>query len=134
MGVAISYTIVWMLLMVPTLLIPFRLVGITLTAFFRALWPTILPTLVMAACATIWLQGLRRLGMRNPLMDLLSTGGIGTVVYAGLDLYLHLCVVPIRHNSSIRMQEFSHNQTCRVWVECHSPNELNSLDLHEFGG
>jgi lipopolysaccharide exporter len=87
MGVAVSYTIVWILLMVPMLAIPFRLVGITLKAFVRALWPTTWPTLVMAAITAVWLQGIRRLGMRNSMMELLSTAALGAAVYVGLILW-----------------------------------------------
>ena len=87
MGVAVSYTIVWTLLMVPMLVIPFRLVGITLKAFFRAVWPTIWPTLVMAGIAALWLQGIRRLGVRSSLVELLSTAALGAAVYIGLILW-----------------------------------------------
>jgi O-antigen/teichoic acid export membrane protein len=87
MGVAVSYTTVWTLLMAPMLAIPFRLVGITLKAFVRALWPTTWPTLVMAAITAVWLQGIRRLGMRNSMMELLSTAALGAVVYVGLILW-----------------------------------------------
>jgi O-antigen/teichoic acid export membrane protein len=87
MGVAVSYTFVWILLMVPMLAIPFRLVGITLKAFVRALWPTTWPTFVMAAITAVWLQGMRRLGMRNSMMELLSTVALGAAVYVGLILW-----------------------------------------------
>lgn len=87
MGVAVSYTIVWVLLMVPMLMIPFRLVGITLAAFVSALWPTTWPTLVMATLAAAWLQGIERLGMRNSVIELLSTAVIGATVYTGLILW-----------------------------------------------
>ena len=87
LGVAVSYSIVWTLLMVPMFMIPFRLVGITLKDFFRALWPTAWPTLVMAAIAALWLQGLRWLGSRNSMLELLSTAAIGAAVYIGLILW-----------------------------------------------
>jgi O-antigen/teichoic acid export membrane protein len=87
MGVAISYTIVWMLLMVPMMVIPFRMVGITLADFFYALWPTTWSTLVMAALATVWLRSMERLGMRNSLMQLLSTAAIGAAAYIVLILW-----------------------------------------------
>ena len=87
MGVAVSYTIVWTLLMVPMLAIPFRLVGITLKSFVCVLWPTTWPTLVMAAITAVWLQGMRRLGMRNSMMELLSTAALGAAVYVGLILW-----------------------------------------------
>ena len=88
MGVAVCYTIVWLLLMVPMLVIPFRLIGLTLTAYLRALWPTAWPTLVMASIATVWLQAIRHLGIQNSLVQLLSTAGLGGAIYVGLILWL----------------------------------------------
>ena len=87
MGVAISYSIVWVLLMVPMFAIPFRLVGITMNAFFRSLWPAVWPTLVMAAIAAGWLRALGWLGIRSSLLQLLSTVAIGAAVYIGLVLW-----------------------------------------------
>jgi O-antigen/teichoic acid export membrane protein len=86
MGVAVCYTIVWLLLLVPMLLIPFGLVGITLKDFARALWPTTWPTLAMATFATAWLRTIRRLGIHNSLVELLTTAGVGAAVYVGLIL------------------------------------------------
>jgi len=86
MGVAISYSIVWVLIMVPMFAIPFRLVGITMNAFFRSLWPAIWPTLVMAAIAAAWLRALGWLGIRSSLLELLSTAAIGAAVYIGMIL------------------------------------------------
>jgi O-antigen/teichoic acid export membrane protein len=87
MGVAVCYTIVWLLLAVPMLLIPFGLVGITIKDFARALWPTTWPTLAMATIATSWLHVIRRLGVHNSIVELLSTSGVGAVVYVGLVLW-----------------------------------------------
>ena len=87
LGVAVSYTIMWLLIMVPMLLIPFRLVGITLKSFCVALWPTTWATLVMAAVAALWLHAGQRLGMRNPMLQLVTTAGIGGIVYIGLILW-----------------------------------------------
>lgn len=87
MGVAVCYTIMWLLLVVPMYVIPFRLVGITLRDFFRALWPTTWSTVVMAAVASAWLQVLRMLGVRNPALQLVSAAAIGAAVYIGLVLW-----------------------------------------------
>ncbi len=86
-GVAISYSIVWTLLMVPMFAIPFRLVGLSLKSFAQALWPTAWYSLVMAAAAGGWLVGLRRLGIHNPMVQLVSTAAIGTALYAALVLW-----------------------------------------------
>jgi O-antigen/teichoic acid export membrane protein len=87
MGVAVCYTIVWLLLMVPTFAIPFRLVGITMRAFFRVLWPTAWPTLAMVVVVATWLRGLRWLGIQNSLLQLASAIGIGAAVYIFLILW-----------------------------------------------
>ena len=65
MGIATSYAIVWTILMFPGLAIPFRLVGLPLKTFFRSLWPIMWHGLVMAAAASAWLYGLRRVGIQN---------------------------------------------------------------------
>ena len=93
MGVAVCYASVWVLLMVPMFMIPFRLVGITLTQFFRALWPTIWATGAMATVASAWLYGLRRLGIGNSFLQLISTSGIGAAVYIGSVLWQNPPVV-----------------------------------------
>ena len=87
MGVAISYSIVWTLLMVPMFAIPFRLIGLSLKSFAQALWPTAWYSLVMAAVAGVWLVGLRRLGIHNAMVQLVSTVGIGAALYVALVLW-----------------------------------------------
>ena len=86
-GVAGCYALVWLLLMVPSFLIPFRLVGLSGTRMLASLWPTIWMSLLMTALTEGWLQMLHRLGARNALVDLSSTVVIGMVSYALLLLW-----------------------------------------------
>ena len=87
LGVATCYAIVWTVLMLPALAIPFRLVGLSLKTFFAALWPSLSYGLVMAAVASGWLYGLRRLGVQNAAVQLVTTAIVGAVVYVGLMLW-----------------------------------------------
>jgi len=87
LGVASAYSIVWTLLMVPSLLIPFRLVNLSLRSYFRALWPTIWMCLTMATISELWLLGLRRLGVQNSAFQLISTAMIGGTLYTALVLW-----------------------------------------------
>ena len=87
MGVAGCYAIVWTLLMVPSFMIPFRLVKLSGRTFLRVLWPSIWMSVVMSACAGAWRLGLHRLGIFNPFVDLLSTVFVGVVVYVALVLW-----------------------------------------------
>ena len=61
MGVATCYAIVWFLLMVPSFLIPFRLVELSGWTFLRTLWPTVWISLAMTACCSIWRYALYRM-------------------------------------------------------------------------
>ncbi len=87
MGVATSYAIVWTALMIPSLAIPFRLVGLSLKTFAVSLWPIFLYSLMMAAGAGAWLYGLHRLGIHNAAIQLFSTAAIGAGLYTGLLLW-----------------------------------------------
>ena len=93
MGVAVCYAVAWVVLMVPMYLIPFRLVGITLSDFFRALWPSMWSTIVMAVVALSSLQVLQRLGVTNPALQLVSAATIGAAVYVSLILWQEAPVV-----------------------------------------
>jgi PST family polysaccharide transporter len=86
LGVAGCYAFVWLLLMVPSFMIPFRLVELSGKQFLRTLWPTIWMSFVMAAITEAWLQGLRRLGIQNAPVELISTVMLGIVVYLTLVL------------------------------------------------
>ena len=87
LGVAGCYAFVWLLLMVPSFMIPFRLVELSGKQFLRTLWPTIWMSFVMAAGTEAWLQGLRQLGIQNAALDLISTVVLGVVVYLALLLW-----------------------------------------------
>ncbi|MGD0165297.1 MAG: lipopolysaccharide biosynthesis protein [Candidatus Sulfotelmatobacter sp.] len=85
-GVASCYALVWLLLMVPSFMIPFRLVELSGKHFLRTLWPTMWMSLAMAAVTEAWLQGLRRLGILNAPVELISTVIVGIVFYLVLVL------------------------------------------------
>lgn len=87
MGVATCYAIVWTLLMVPSFLIPFRLVELSVWTFLKTLWPTAWVSLVMTACCAAWRYLLYRFTITNPFVDLLSTVFVGIAIYAGLVLW-----------------------------------------------
>jgi PST family polysaccharide transporter len=87
MGVASSYAIVWTLLMVPSFLIPFRLVELSGWLFLRTLWPTVWMGLAMTAACGAWRYLLYRLSLTNPFVEFASTAAIGIAVYVGLVLW-----------------------------------------------
>jgi PST family polysaccharide transporter len=87
LGVATAYSIVWTLLMIPSLLIPFRLVNLSIKAYFRALWPTTWMSLTMAAACEAWLKFLKHLGMQNASIQFVSTAAIGAALYVMLVLW-----------------------------------------------
>jgi PST family polysaccharide transporter len=87
MGVATCYAIVWMILMVPSFLVPFRLVQLPGWTFLRTLWPTVWISLVMTACCGAWRYLLFRLSVTNPFLELLSTVLLGVTVYVGVVLW-----------------------------------------------
>ena len=72
--------------MVPSFIIPFRLVELSGKHFLRTLWPTMWMSLAMAAVTEAWLQGLRRLGILNAPVELISTVILGIVFYLVLVL------------------------------------------------
>ncbi|HUI84170.1 MAG TPA: oligosaccharide flippase family protein, partial [Candidatus Binatia bacterium] len=86
-GVAGCYALVWALLMVPGFLIPFRLVGLSGSHFFRSLWPTVWMSLVMAAVTAAWLGILQRLGVENVVVQLISAVALGMALYSLLLLW-----------------------------------------------
>jgi PST family polysaccharide transporter len=87
MGVATCYAIVWTLLMVPSFLIPFRLVELSGWTFLKALWPTMWMSVVMTACCAAWRFLLYRLAVQNAFVELVSTVLVGVAVYVGLVLW-----------------------------------------------
>ena len=87
LGVATSYAIVWTALMYPSFAIPLRLIEQSPKKFFAALWPTTWHGLAMVAVAGGWLYGLRRLGIQNAAVQLVTTALLGAVLYTGLVLW-----------------------------------------------
>jgi O-antigen/teichoic acid export membrane protein len=84
LGVATSYFIVYFLLVLyPSLHVPFRLIDLSVAEFVRRLWPQFCITFGMAGVCLAWLAGLRAAGVANPTIQLLSTVAIGAVVYVG---------------------------------------------------
>lgn len=86
MGVASCYAIVWIMLMFPSLMIPFRLVGLSLKTFAATLWPTIWYSLVMVVITTSWLRGLTLLGVKSSGVQLATAVTLGVTVYSALVL------------------------------------------------
>ncbi len=67
--------------MIPGFLIPFRLIGLKLSAFASALLPQLLLTGGMALVCWTWLRLLNGVSVVNPWVQLLSTSVLGAVVY-----------------------------------------------------
>ena len=86
MGVAACYAAVWTVLMVPSFLIPFRLIELSGWTFLRTLWPTVWIGFVMTACCGAWRYALHLAGITNPFVELGSTVALGIGVYVGLVL------------------------------------------------
>jgi O-antigen/teichoic acid export membrane protein len=87
MGVASCYAVVWTVLMVPSFLIPFRLIELSGWTFLRTLWPTLWISLVMTACCGAWRYALYLMVITNPFVELGSTVLLGVGVYVGLVLW-----------------------------------------------
>lgn len=86
-GVANSYAIAWLLLMVPGFTIPFRLIGLTWREFLAAMWPGLAAGLAMALVAFVWRLALDWAGVSNSLIHLCSTAAVGFIFYVGLLLW-----------------------------------------------
>ncbi len=91
-GVASAYAIVSMLLFLPSLAIPFRLVGLRVKNVLRKLLPSILTAVIMAlfvaVIAAIW-----EANIRNQLYRLILLVALGVVVYVELSLFLQRVIL-----------------------------------------
>ena len=85
-GVATCYALAWLLLMVPSFMIPFRLIELSGRKLLRTLWPTMWMSVAMAAVTEAWLLALRRAGILAPGAQLISTVIVGAVFYVVLVL------------------------------------------------
>jgi hypothetical protein len=82
-GVAAAYSITYLgLLMIPGFAIPFRLIGLKLSTFFRAMLPQLLLTGAMTLLCWIWLRILETMSVTNPWVQLLSTSFLGAAAYS----------------------------------------------------
>jgi PST family polysaccharide transporter len=81
-GVALAYCIVYLaILMVPSFMVPFKLIDLRFSAFARALLPQLAITLGMAAACFFWLRLLDSVSVSNAWMRLLTTVVLGIAVY-----------------------------------------------------
>lgn len=93
-GVAISYAAVYFLvLLVPGLLIPFRLIDLKFSYFVRQLGPQLLITAAMVVVSSAWLALLPAINITNPWIHLISTVIVGAATYILLILYTRPPVV-----------------------------------------
>ena len=86
-GVASAYATMWTVLMVPSFVIPFRLIDLSGKKFVQTLWPTIWSSLAMAGVSWLWLRALHRVGIHNAPAELVSATIVGASVYVGLTLW-----------------------------------------------
>ena len=87
MGITVSYALASLLLLYPSLSIPLRLIGLTVTDVWRRLWRTFLCGGLMAV-AVLGVE--RWLGDRlSPLPTLLLLSSVGAALYAGLSLLVN---------------------------------------------
>jgi O-antigen/teichoic acid export membrane protein len=86
-GVACSYAIVWTVLMVPSFMIPFRLIDLSGKSFFRTLWPMIEYSVVMVVIAGGWRVALWRMHVQNAAIVLITTVTVGAATYMTLVLW-----------------------------------------------
>lgn len=82
LGVAIAYTAAYLgVTMIPSFLIPFKLIGLKLTDYARAMMPQILITGLMVLVCWLWMSAAPHAGIVAPWMLLTSTVLLGAAVY-----------------------------------------------------
>ncbi len=82
LGVAIAYCIAFLgITMIPSFVLPFRLIGLKVGDFAAALMPQITITGSMALVCWLWLRALPLMGIRIPWISLTSTVILGIVIY-----------------------------------------------------
>lgn len=84
LGVATSYSIAWLLLMVPGFEIPFRLIGLRQWTFWLALWPILRAAGIMAAIVAVLSYVLSAIAPGLPAVRLIVE------VLAGLLCYVYI--------------------------------------------
>jgi O-antigen/teichoic acid export membrane protein len=96
-GVATSYAIAWLLLMIPGFSIPLRLMHLSWRDLLTHLWPEFLAGSLMAAITFVWLRALSFWGITSDKAVLASAVAIGTIVYVGILLWWRPPVVGELH-------------------------------------
>jgi O-antigen/teichoic acid export membrane protein len=92
-GIANSYSLAWILLMVPGFSIPFRLVGLSWREFLSSMWPELAAGVAMSLVALAWRLALNWAGISNSAAHLFSTAAVGCAAYVGLLLWWKPTVV-----------------------------------------
>lgn len=131
LGVATCYAIVWTVLMVPSFVIPFRLIELSGWTFLRTLWPTIWISLVMTACCGAWRYALYLMGVSNAFVELGTTVTLGIGVYVGLVLWRKPMVLgelaSVLEGTSYSAARWLGHRLPRPAREIYSPAELDPL-------
>jgi PST family polysaccharide transporter len=83
-GVANCYAITWAAIVIPGLLIVFRLIQLRLRDFLWSFWPTLAASLGMTGLSEAWLRGLRFAGVTNSAFLLFSTAAVGAAFYVAV--------------------------------------------------
>jgi hypothetical protein len=92
-GVATAYTVTSLgVLMYPGFKIPFRLIGLSLRTFVRALLPQIAIAFAMALLCLLWEEAIARLH-QGAWPRLISTVAVGVLAYTGLMVKLRPAVI-----------------------------------------
>jgi O-antigen/teichoic acid export membrane protein len=92
-GVAVSYALWSALVTYPSFSIPFKLIDLPISALWKALWPTLKLSLMMAGCVAIWRLILASVDVTNSWAVLISSVLLGSGVYGGLLLWLRPMVL-----------------------------------------
>jgi O-antigen/teichoic acid export membrane protein len=110
-GVATSYAIVWLTLMIPGFSIPFRIVQLQWREFLVFMWPEVLLSLAMALVTLIWLRGIRLIPGTGDKIQLGSTVVIGIVFYVGALLWWK---PPVLQEMRIALESSGHTRLARL--------------------
>ncbi len=87
LGVAVAYCVAYLgITMIPSFLVPFRLIDLKISEFGAALAPQVLITGGMTLACWLWLRTLPSLGIQSPWILLLSTSALGAVLYIAVML------------------------------------------------
>jgi O-antigen/teichoic acid export membrane protein len=80
-GVALTYCIVVVLLLYPTVAVPFRMFGLPWRMFLKHVGPILVAGLLMAATAAGWMYALMLMSVNDELVKLITTVIVGCASY-----------------------------------------------------